>query len=115
MIGKSYLTRRGTTGVCTNIKGVENYSEAFNDKEFLWELHHRDELDRGLTRKELKVRGEYAHLPPEKLIFLPGYIHSIAHFIGHIPRRDCWDILLNEHFRALPSEFALSLIKQMNL
>lgn len=72
--------------VCKEIEQVENYDEAINDKEYLWILHHRDEireLPSGMvalrSAEYLKSFGLYYHRPADELIFLRNDEHSDLH------------------------------------
>lgn len=72
--------------VCKEIEHVENYNEAINDKEYLWILHHRDEireLPSGMvalrSAEYLKSFGLYYHRPADELIFLRNDVHSKLH------------------------------------
>lgn len=93
MIAKSWLKIGRAWGA--DIKEIENYEEAFNDRSSLWVCHHRLETDKNLTSKQLKEMGMYSKVPPEQLIFLPNVIHSVAHILGRIPDKDIWSTLMS--------------------
>ena len=93
MIAKSWLKIGRAWGA--NIKEIENYEEALNDRTSLWVCHHRLETDQNLTSKQLKEMGLYVKVPPEHLVFLPPMIHEVAHILGHIPDKDIWEILMS--------------------
>ena len=42
-----------------DISLIENYQEAVSDKDEIWEIHHRREIDERLSRRELLKRKEY--------------------------------------------------------
>ena len=58
---------------------IENYQEAISDKNEVWDLHHRREIDEGLSGRELMKRKEYFHRPACELIFLKHDEHSRLH------------------------------------
>lgn len=64
---------------CPNPQQIENYQEALNDPDRVWDCHHRRETDEGLTKKQLIKMGLYYHRPPEELIFLTRKDHRILH------------------------------------
>jgi hypothetical protein len=68
---------------CKNYTQIENYNEAINDKEKVWDCHHRLELreDYINTREELKLMNLYYDRPPEELIFLTKEKHQALHKI----------------------------------
>lgn len=77
---------RALRKVCKEFEQVENYEEAINDKEYLWILHHRDEireLPSGMvalrSSEYLKLWGLYYHRPADELIFLRNDVHSDLH------------------------------------
>lgn len=63
---------------------VRNYEQAMKSKE-KWELHHIMECPcfngegRWLSKLELKLRGEYYNISPDKLIWLPKKVHAKLH------------------------------------
>jgi hypothetical protein len=66
---------------CKNYTQIENYNEAINDKEKVWDCHHRLELreDYINTSGELKLMNLYYDRPPEELIFLTKEKHQALH------------------------------------
>lgn len=71
---------------CKDYTLIENYEEAVNDKEYMWELHHRDEireLPSGMVAlrsiEYLKLWGLYYHRPADELIFLRYDKHMALH------------------------------------
>lgn len=78
MIAEKYRTGE-PTDFCDTPQEIENYWKALRDKSNMWVCHHRDETDLGVTSKWLIERGEYYHLPPERLIFLTESEHTAIH------------------------------------
>ena len=67
-----------------DISNIENYAKAVDDKEHMWDCHHRLEVQ-GLFRnsvKLLKKCGMYWNQPAERLIFLPRGEHMRLHNNG---------------------------------
>lgn len=62
---------------------IENYQEAVSDPSEVWHLHHRREIDEGISGKELIRRGEYFSRPACELIFLRHDAHRRLHVIGN--------------------------------
>lgn len=69
-----------------NISLIENYEEAVNDKENVWDCHHRDEiriLPSGMvayrTKEELIGAGHYWKCPANELIFMKQSEHQGLH------------------------------------
>lgn len=72
--------------VCKDFELIENYTEAANDKEYRWELHHKDEiriLPSGMvalrSAEYLQENDLYYHRPPDELIFLRADVHKSLH------------------------------------
>ena len=65
-----------------DIKLIENYTEARNDKTQTWDCHHRKETDENLSTNKLKELGLYWNRPASELIFLPQHEHLSMHSIG---------------------------------
>ena len=63
-----------------DISLIENYDKAVNDKDNIWDCHHRRENIS--SRKELKELGEYYSRPASELIFLTHSEHSALHAKG---------------------------------
>lgn len=65
---------------------IENYEQAINDKENVWELHHRLELtldgEYAHSYRELKRMGMYYHRPYFELIFIKRIEHRRLHLTG---------------------------------
>lgn len=68
-----------------DISHIENYQDAVNDKEQMWECHHRAEiLPCGrFTAAQLKKHGLYWHRPARELIFLRHDEHRRLHMSGN--------------------------------
>ena len=71
---------------CKDYKLIENYDKAINDKEYVWDLHHRDEireLPSGMVAlrsiEYLKLWGLYYHRPADELIFIRNDKHISMH------------------------------------
>lgn len=66
------------------IENIENYEEAVNDKENLWDCHHRLEIQGPFrnSRSLLKRCGMYYYVPASQLIFIKHSEHSRLHNIG---------------------------------
>ena len=78
MISRSKSLRR----YCSeDISRIENYDKAVNDKEHMWECHHRAEiLPCGrYSQEELKKVGMFWHRPASELIFLRHDEHKKLH------------------------------------
>lgn len=56
-----------------DIRFIENYADAVNDKSQTWHCHHRKERD--FTRAELKDAGLYWSRPASELVFLTSEQH----------------------------------------
>ena len=78
MISKDKSLRR----YCSeDISRIENYDKAVNDKEHMWDCHHRAEvLPCGrYSREVLKKMGMYWNRPSSELIFLRRDEHKKLH------------------------------------
>lgn len=68
-----------------DIKLIENYEQAINDKENIWECHHRLEFtldgEFAHTKEELNRLGMYWKRPYFELIFLKEKDHHNLHQI----------------------------------
>lgn len=63
---------------------IENYEEAVNDKQNIWDCHHRLEIQ-GPFRNSVKLLvkcGMYYHVPASQLIFLRRDEHIRLHHKG---------------------------------
>ena len=62
---------------------IENYQEAIDDKEKMWDIHHRRESDENgrtlFTRKQLIDMGLYVNRPASELIFVTKSMHWKLH------------------------------------
>lgn len=60
---------------------IENYDKAINDKEHIWECHHKLEIrdDYINTVKDLKLMNLYYNRPACELIFLTNKEHCSIH------------------------------------
>lgn len=83
------MIRKGKKGLrklqkycCEPIENIENYYEAINDQTQIWQCHHKDEIDKNMSKKELKESGLYYSVPAERLIFLTPSEHSSIHNKG---------------------------------
>lgn len=78
---------RGWRTFCSEpLENIENYKEAIEDSERLWDCHHRREIDPDGTQhsaKELMSRGLYHNRPASELIFLPHSEHARLHAMGN--------------------------------
>ena len=64
---------------CENINNIENASIAINDKFQIWEIHHRLETDKNISRQQLINDGLYYKRPASELIFLTKADHTAIH------------------------------------
>lgn len=75
---------------CDDLKLIENYNEAINDKMHTWELHHRLETHNSdgerriidISRDELKALDMYYNRPANELIFMTTKEHTSLHIKG---------------------------------
>ena len=68
--------------ICKDYMNVENYTEAINDENNTWVLHHRREVQCGfniLSRNELINIGQYYNVPASDVIFLRKDVHTKIH------------------------------------
>lgn len=74
------MTRR----FCYEVENIENYNEAVNDTEHMWDCHHRGEiLPCGTySRNDLKKFDLYWNRPASELIFLRHDEHTRLHHKG---------------------------------
>ena len=72
-----------------DITKIQNYEQAINDKDHVWEIHHRLELNLdgefAHTASELKRLGMYYHRPYFELILLTKAEHTRLHGKGCSP------------------------------
>ena len=76
------ISERGPKKYCSEpLENIENYQEAVNDKEHMWDCHHRAEiLPCGVySREALKRVGMYWNRPANELIFLRADEHNRIH------------------------------------
>lgn len=64
---------------CEDISLIENYEKAVNDKNQIWDLHHKLEIELEKTAKELLSSGLYYNRPASELIFLTHKEHTYLH------------------------------------
>lgn len=64
---------------CKEYWKIENYQEAVNDTEQVWDCHHRHEIDWVLPREELIAIGRYYDVHYSELIFLTHREHAKLH------------------------------------
>lgn len=90
MINKNIIN--GTLKYCIeDISSIENYQQAINDNENMWELHHKLETqdENGCIRKlplsykELQEMGLYWNRPANELIFMKQTEHKSYHLMGN--------------------------------
>ena len=65
-----------------DISLIENYDKAINDKENMWECHHKLETELGLSKRELIENKLYYERPASELIFLTFEEHRNVHKFG---------------------------------
>lgn len=68
------------------IENIENYQDAVNDSEHMWECHHRLEIQ-GQFRNSVKLLkrcGMYYHRPASELVFLRHDVHRSLHHKGKV-------------------------------
>lgn len=68
--------------ICKDYMNVENYTEAINDENNTWVLHHRREVQDGFniwSRNELIKIGQYYNVPANDVIFLRKDVHRRLH------------------------------------
>ena len=77
------INERSSRRFCSDdISLIENYQEAISDKNEAWDIHHRREIDEGLSVRELIEKKEYFHRPSSELIFLKRGEHIRLHQLG---------------------------------
>lgn len=59
---------------------IENYYKAIDDQEQTWIIHHRLEIDKNLTAKQLKKQNLYYNRPASELIYLTSSEHIKLHW-----------------------------------
>lgn len=71
---------------CEPPEGIEGFTEAMNDTERMWVIHHRDEvrhLPSGMvvwrSSQDLKDIGRYWKCPANELICMPATEHKALH------------------------------------
>lgn len=67
---------------CKEYWKIENYQEAVNDTEQVWDCHHRHEIDWALPMEELIAIGRYYDVHYSELIFLTHVEHARLHKKG---------------------------------
>lgn len=72
---------------CEDITTIENYEKAVMDPDVKWVLHHRREIDEGLSMNELIDKLLYYMRPASELIFLTPIEHASLHHLG----RKAWN------------------------
>ena len=67
-----------------DIRKIENYEKAVNDKTQTWHCHHRLEIQGQFRNSKalLKKCGMYYHVPASQLIFLTKSEHTRLHRLG---------------------------------
>lgn len=58
---------------------IENYARANSDDSQVYECHHKDEIDLGMSYKELKSAGLYYNVSADRLILLTHKEHMELH------------------------------------
>ena len=73
-----------------DISLIENYDKAINDKEHIWDCHHKLEIGEGYTNstEDLKLMNLYFNRPANELIFITHAEHSKLHHTGHVLSED---------------------------
>lgn len=68
-----------------DIRNIENYEQAVDDKEHMWDCHHRLEVQGQFrnSKELLKRCGMYWHRPARELVFLRHDEHKRLHLIGN--------------------------------
>lgn len=76
------IGRRAKLYCKEDISLIENYEQAINDKEHVWECHHRLEIGEGYTNstEDLNLMNLYYNRPANELIFLTKSEHCSIHF-----------------------------------
>ena len=64
---------------CEDISLIENYEKAVNDKNQIWDLHHKLEIELEKTANDLISIGLYYNRPASELIFLTHKEHTQLH------------------------------------
>jgi hypothetical protein len=65
---------------CENIENIENFNEMINDATCAkWDCHHKLEIDKHLSAKQLKEMNLYYLRPANELIFLRPSDHHRLH------------------------------------
>lgn len=78
------MVRADVRMYCKDIEKVENYELAVNDKNEMWDCHHR--LEQVFTREELVRANWYYDRKPQELIFMKHSEHGLNYDI-HIELR----------------------------
>ena len=75
------LGRRTKSYCKEDISLIENYDKAINDKEHIWDCHHKLEIGEGYTNstEDLKMMNLYFNRPANELIFLTKKEHARLH------------------------------------
>ena len=88
MINENHLKKY----CCEDISLIENYAEAVISSED-YDIHHRNEIDMNLTRKELIDKGLYWKRPAAELIFLKRSEHLSLHHKRKIVTQETRDLM----------------------
>ena len=90
-----------------DISHIENYQEAVNDKEHMWECHHKLEVQGQFrnSKELLKRCGMYWHRPACELIFLRHDEHRRLHMSGN---KYCLGMKLSDETKRKMSESSLT-------
>ena len=64
---------------CEDIRNIENYDAAVDDKSQKWVCHHRNEITLGLSSEQLIRKHLYYERPASELIFLTSSEHIRLH------------------------------------
>lgn len=67
-----------------DISNIENYTEALNDKDHVWDCHHKLEIhsDYNNSRNDLKLMNLYYNRPACELMFIKHSEHTKLHHTG---------------------------------
>jgi len=69
---------------CEDLSLIENYELAVNDKTQTWCCHHKNEIDMGLSLRELIENRLYYDRPASELIFVTKSEHFSIHRAGKL-------------------------------
>lgn len=79
---KPMISEQAKYFCCEDIADIENYDSAINDRELMWECHHRMEISENKSKSQLIKDGMYYNRPTAELIFLTPDEHRRIHHKG---------------------------------